>query len=478
MSDIISDSSTNADTMEDVKAKRKEFMTGGLSGLCNLGNTCYMNSSLQCLLATDILIPYFRGDVVQKTKKRKHHDDDEDDDKSDTSKFYAPYKNDLKSSIIKGIADEKKKTRTHDEKITISMKEVRKKFKDSLTYKFRNLIVIMWMINCKVKPKEFKKKMCEIMPIFRGSTQNDSHECLLAILDTIHEETKTDVIVEIKPLPRSIEDFKFVMNEYLKSEAEISDPDKKKELSIEKWKYRMEHLREDAITKGIDFWLAHLKKNHSVITDIFTGLFFGQVKCQNCSNVSFRYEPFNIINLTIPTTTRGEPDLTLDDCLEKYFNCDEHLTGDNKYECDNCAGKHDATKQILLWYPPPRLVIQLKRFLNDEIHTFKNDQMVKFPITGLNIRKYVTEYVDGEYMYDLYAVSHHSGSLSGGHYVAYTKNPINNEWYLFDDSNVLHIGGDIESKLQTSGAYILFYKKREDVELTPSISDDELSKYF
>lgn len=479
MNDIVSDSSTNADKIEEtVEAKRKKYITGGLSGLVNLGNTCYMNSSIQCLSATDMLIPYFRGHYVpKKTEKSKKRKFGEDEEEKDNLVLHAPYKNDLKSAIIKSIADKKRKDVPRGEQIVISMKDVREIFKDSLTYKFRNLLVVMWLINCKVKPKGFKKKMCEIEPMFRGSTQNDSQECLSAILDTIHEESKTDVLIDVKPLPKSVEDFKFMMNHYSELESHATDPFEKKELSLEKWRYEMDHLRESAIVKGIDFWLGYMKKNHSIITDVFIGLFFSRVKCDNCTNVSFRYEPFHLINLEIPSVKRDEPDPTLDNCLGKYFGCDEKLTGDNQYQCDNCSGKHDATKQVLLWYPPPRLVIQLKRFLNDGTRTFKNNQMVKFPITGLDIRKYVTEYVDGDYVYDLYAVSHHSGSLSGGHYIAYTKNPINGEWYLFDDSNVLHIS-DIESKLQTEGAYILFYKKREVVSLTPSISDDDLSKYF
>ena len=37
-------------------------------------------------------------------------------------------------------------------------------------------------------------------------------------------------------------------------------------------------------------------------------------------------------------------------------------------------------------------------------------------------------------IYDLYAVSNHFGSLSGGHYTAFSQNVITKKWYEFDDT--------------------------------------------
>lgn len=59
-------------------------------------------------------------------------------------------------------------------------------------------------------------------------------------------------------------------------------------------------------------------------------------------------------------------------------------------------------------------------------------------------------------IYDLYAVSNHYGGLGGGHYTAFAKN--GEKWYDFNDSSVRAVS---EASIVGSGAYILFYRRRE-----------------
>jgi ubiquitin carboxyl-terminal hydrolase 4/11/15 len=85
--------------------------------------------------------------------------------------------------------------------------------------------------------------------------------------------------------------------------------------------------------------------------------------------------------------------------------------------------------------------------------------VIDFPIRGLNLAPYLVSQKenDREVLYDLYAISNHYGTLSGGHYTAYAKNCLYDKWYEFDDSYVSNVN---ETSLISNAAYVLFYKKR------------------
>lgn len=119
---------------------------------------------------------------------------------------------------------------------------------------------------------------------------------------------------------------------------------------------------------------------------------------------------------------------------------------------------------------PKVLVIQLKRFskgggsgkyggISRMMGSSKNSDLVDFPITGLDMGQYLLDKDDDkEYIYDLYAVSNHMGSLYGGHYTAHCKNSLTDKWYYFNDSSC---GKTSEADIVCSSAYVLFYRLRE-----------------
>ena len=122
------------------------------------------------------------------------------------------------------------------------------------------------------------------------------------------------------------------------------------------------------------------------------------------------------------------------------FRAEELLTEDNTCYCSWCKKHQDSYKKMDIYKLPNILIIQLKRFNKEEnivsgvgkyISSSKNQDFVDFPIRGLDMGKYLLDW-DNEngYVYDLYAVSNHIGSLYGGHYTAFCKNILTTGYFI------------------------------------------------
>ncbi|PON49641.1 Ubiquitinyl hydrolase [Parasponia andersonii] len=110
--------------------------SGGLTGLLNLGNTCFMNSAIQCLVHTPEFAKYFREDYHQEIN----------------------WQNPL------GMVGE-------------------------LALAFGELLRKLWAPGrMPVAPRPFKAKLARFAPQFSGYNQHDSQELLAFLLDGLHED--------------------------------------------------------------------------------------------------------------------------------------------------------------------------------------------------------------------------------------------------------------------------------------------------
>ena len=76
----------------------------------------------------------------------------------------------------------------------------------------------------------------------------------------------------------------------------------------------------------------------------------------------------------------------------------------------------------------------MKRFVYTSQYRHKIIELVDFPITGLDLGEYVKlSNTAVSPLYDLYAVSQHSGGLGGGHCTAICQNVISKEWNKHND---------------------------------------------
>jgi ubiquitin carboxyl-terminal hydrolase 4/11/15 len=154
--------------------------------------------------------------------------------------------------------------------------------------------------------------------------------------------------------------------------------------------------------------------------------------------------------------------LKLEDLLSN-FNEKEKLSKDNQWYCPKCKQFQLADKKMEIYSANEIVIIHLKRFRNNR----KIENLVEFPLEGLNLKEYLPTKEDC--IYDLFAVANHVGGLHGGHYFAYCKNHLDNEWYEFNDSNVDKID---QKKVVSDNAYVLFYNRRRE----EKINEEELFK--
>lgn len=155
-----------------------EYKNKGLTGLANLGNTCYLNSCIQIFSHT-----YELNELFKKISEQRSV-----------------------NNIIDSV----------------------------LLIEWNKLYTLMWKENCTIAPYGFLKAIQNVSDkkgyyLFSGFAQNDMPEFLFFLVDCFHNGLEREVDIKISGVPQNNSDklaticYKMVQNMYSKSYSELLD---------------------------------------------------------------------------------------------------------------------------------------------------------------------------------------------------------------------------------------------------------------
>ena len=198
----------------------------GVCGGHNLGNTCFMNSSIACLSNCSELTAYFL-----------------------TEKF----KQNINKKNKQGL-------------------------QGKLAYAWYDLLKQYWTTKTRTgDPSAVKSTVAKKVKKFAGYGQQDSNEFMTEFLSILNEDLNKSDKKEYKELKEKGND-----------ETEL-----------------------DCAKR---FWDLHLKRNDSIITDLFCGLLKSNVVCSECGFNNITFDPINTLTLAIPN--RNYIKERIDKCMD------------------------------------------------------------------------------------------------------------------------------------------------------------------
>lgn len=343
-----------------LKNKYQYYNTKGVSGLINFGNICFFNSIIQCLSHSICLTDYF---------------------------------------LSKQFLDDVSNQNTSEEKVFINI--------------YFNLLIKLWEKNDIVNGRNSIINLAKIIKKKSYLTaQQDSHECLIYLLNTLHKGLSYKVDMEI--------------NGEIKSE------------------------RDKLLKQCYEHYKNIFQDNYSIIAKLFYGETINIINCTNCNNISNTFDTFNTFTLNFPENT--DKNFTISELFKTTLRKEVM----DSYNCENCKSEQ-CNKSNYLMKLPNYLIIHLNRFKNENGKISKINNLVEFPVEDLDLTEYFHPSEKNSWVYSLYAVNYHSGTTDNGHYWSACYN-LDDNWYIYNDENTSKFLN--KQNIVTNEAYILFYYRK------------------
>lgn len=471
-------------------------------GLKNLGNTCFMNSALQCLLHIEPLVSYFLGDyhtdinhnsaskgalaatfaeLVKEAASAASGTTLAPTDFQKVLRAHAPHLLDYQQQdcqeflryLLDGMSDDLSRPRPTEADAALESKGNNNNTEDT-SRKFPTMSLPGPRVELTEQHSQSAKMHCNEEPPQQPIDDTSADTPAIAaelggsggLVDKFRRMTARSRAKESKAEANDI--------------SAVSSSSSTGSVTV----VPAPLLNTRHIIQSADkAWSRHLEKNNSIITDLFGGMLQSTVECLTCHHRSVCFDPFLDLPVPIPLKNsessswlRRNNDVakcTLQDCLES-FTAPEILDEENMYSCEKCKVKRKCTKKLSLFHLPRVLVVHIKRF---RYTTYRREKLltdVNFPVENLNLTPYLSPDRDPENcamlkdskkqcVYDLIGVAHHSGSLHGGHYVAHCDTNGGNKgkspsWMCFNDARVSPTSS---SAIMGPSAYVLFYRLKD-----------------
>ena len=393
------------DDSSKINSIEKYFPYPPLIGLDNIGATCYMNPTLQCLCNIKKFVNYFKYNphLIKIVKN------DISNSKLCTS---------FKTLIDKLWPDNYNKAETEEKGLF-------------------SLNVFSWNSNEEeinekkgmyksYPPWEFKEKISTMNPLFKGVAANDVKDLVQFLIMTLHQELN-----------------------------------KAKENNMNN------AVNQDQTNKQLMFQIFakdFINSNVSIISDLFYGVNYNITQCGFCNTQSFNYQTYFFLIFPLEEVRKFKEQNNSINNYNNYFNNNEvniydcffydqkinYMTGENIMYCNYCKNTCNNSVRTILSIGPEILIIILNRGRGIQFRV-----KINF-LEEIDLENFI-EMKETGCKYNLIGVIEEFGM--GEHFIAYCKNPISNEWHRYNDSFVNKVEDFKRDVIDYEMPFVLFYQK-------------------